>query len=121
MAIEKGILKGIIWHQGEGDSIEESSPVYEQNLVSFVNRIRKDLGLPDVPFIAGQLGEFLREEHAFARVVNDVIIRLPEFVDNAAVVDSKSLTVMSDDVHFHSVSAREFGKRYAAAMLKMEK
>ena len=120
IAMKNGIVKGILWHQGEGDSIEESAPVYEQNLVSFVHRLRKDLGLPDVPFIAGQLGEFFREEHSFARVVNEAIIRLPEHVDNVAVVDSKGLTVKSDNVHFNAESAREFGRRYAAAMLKME-
>ena len=120
IAMKNGTLKGILWHQGEGDSNEESAPVYEQNLVSFVQRVRKDLGLPDVPFIAGQLGEYWREEHSFARVVNEAIIRLPEYVDNAAVVDSKGLTVKADNVHFNSESAREFGRRYAAAMLKME-
>ena len=121
IAMKQGVLKGILWHQGEGDSSEELAPVYEQNLTGFIAAIRQDLGAPDVPFVAGQLGELFMEEHPFARVVNDALTRLPQNVSNTTCVDVKGFSVKEDNVHFNSASAREFGRRYAEAMLRLEK
>ena len=121
IALKQGVLKGILWHQGEGNSSEELAPVYEQNLIGFIAVIRQDLGAPDVPFVVGQLGEFFMEEHPFARVVNDALTRLPENVLNTACVDAKGLSVKEDNVHFNSASARELGRRYAEAIIGLEK
>jgi len=64
-AMKSGVLKGILWHQGEGDSREESAPVYEQNLAGLIASIRQDLGVPDVPFIVGRLGDYFTEPDIF--------------------------------------------------------
>src|SRR5690606_3114223 len=55
IAMKRGVLKGILWHQGESDSNIEDSKVYLANLVALIGHIREDLGVPDLPFIAGQL------------------------------------------------------------------
>ena len=53
--MKDGVLKGILWHQGEADSRPDRAGVYEAKLHALIARLRDDLGAPDVPFIAGQM------------------------------------------------------------------
>ena len=58
VALKDGTLKGILWHQGESDSNPETASVYEQKLHALIARFRRELSAPDVPFLAGQMGQF---------------------------------------------------------------
>jgi hypothetical protein len=87
---------------------------------------RKDLDATDVPFVAGKLGEFLKEtskdgKPVHWKLVNEQISQIPTLVKNAAVVDSSGLKHKGDMVHFDSASLRELGKRYAKAMQELQK
>lgn len=125
-ALKVGTLKGILWHQGEGDSgSEKTASNYGERLAQMVRDLRTELGCGDVPFVAGKLGEFLRRESAegkpsFWPLVNEQIESLPTRVSNAACVSSQELKHKGDVVHFDSASLREFGKRYATAMRKLQ-
>lgn len=86
-----------------------------------VKDLRADLGAGDVPFVAGELGEFLERTNkegrpSFWPVVNEQLATLPGLVPNADVVDSAGLKHKGDGVHFDTPSLREFGVRYATAM-----
>jgi hypothetical protein len=123
-AMADGQLKGILWHQGEGDSKrEEDAESYGERLAKMVTDLRADLGAGDVPFVAGRLGEFLKAkdgEPAFFDVVNTGIDSIATRVSKAAAVPSTELKHKGDRVHFDSASLREFGKRYAAAMKNLQ-
>jgi len=57
-AIEKGTIKGVLWHQGESDTVnDERANSYEAKLHKLIADIRKDLQIDDLPFIVGNLGE----------------------------------------------------------------
>jgi hypothetical protein len=117
-AMESGMLKGILWHQGESDSQPGKADVYEQKLHELIARLRKDLGTPEVPFIAGQLGQFEGRPWSDAKRLVDAALReLPQSVPHAAFVSSDGLTHKGDQVHFDAKSCREFGQRYARAYL----
>ena len=120
IALKNGVLKGILWHQGEGDSIEESAPAYEQNLMGLIDKIRRDLDSPELPFVVGEMGDLWMDEHPFARVVNDMLKRIPDSVEHTACVSAQGLTVKDDRVHFDTKSAREMGRRFAGAMMELE-
>lgn len=126
-AMKDGILKGVLWHQGEGDAADpEKATSYATRLAAMVGDLRKDLGAPDVPFVAGKLGEFLADTTKDGRpshwkTVNVQIAGLPALVEHAAVVESAGLKHKGDVVHFDSASLREFGRRYAQAMQKLQK
>ncbi|MFH1266751.1 MAG: sialate O-acetylesterase, partial [Planctomycetota bacterium] len=116
IAMQRGTLKAILWHQGESDSKPELAGVYEKKLHALVARFRKEFGVPGLPFIAGQLGHFPDRPWDEARsLVNSVHESLPKKVKNTAFVASKGLTHKGDKVHFDAKSIREFGKRYAEA------
>ncbi|MES2240984.1 MAG: sialate O-acetylesterase [Bacteroidota bacterium] len=116
IAIEKGQLKGILWHQGESDNDASKSVVYLQKLKELVANLRKDLNAPNLPFVAGEIGRFNTEDY-----INKIVNTLPAEVANTAVVSSEGLTDKGDHLHFDSPSARELGKRYAVAMKKLLK
>ncbi|MCA9072722.1 MAG: sialate O-acetylesterase, partial [Planctomycetaceae bacterium] len=58
LALKDGTLKGILWHQGESDSKPEAAPQYAKRLHHLIDRFREELNAPEVPFIAGQMGQF---------------------------------------------------------------
>ncbi len=125
-AQEHGTLRGILWHQGEGDSgTEANARSYGERLAKTIAGFRKDLEAPGVPFVAGELGHFLLPttdagKPKFWKVVNEQINDLPNKVPHTAAVSAEGLKHKGDDVHFDSASLREFGRRYAKALAEVK-
>lgn len=115
IAMQKGELKGILWHQGESDNDVTKSAVYLQKLKQLIANLRKDLDSPNLPFVAGEIGHFNKQDY-----INKIVNTLPAEVENSAVVSSEGLTDKGDHLHFDSPSARELGKRYATEMKKLQ-
>ncbi|MBT8038392.1 MAG: sialate O-acetylesterase [Verrucomicrobiae bacterium] len=109
-AQKSGTLKGVLWHQGESN--HGNADGYLEKLSALVNALRKDLGCPELPFIAGQVIK--------SPTINQQIAQLPEKVDRTAFVSSAGLKG-KDRWHFDTPSMKELGKRYAEAMLKLNK
>ena len=125
LGLKDGTLKGILWHQGEGDSGNENlASSYGERLAKMVADLRADLGAGEIPFVAGKLGGFLKRADKSGKpshwpLVNEQIAALPKSVPNTASVESTGLNHKGDTLHFDSPSLREFGKRYADAMKKL--
>ncbi|MEM9458026.1 MAG: sialate O-acetylesterase [Myxococcota bacterium] len=50
-------LEGIAWHQGWNDRIDEAlNEEYESNAVHFVNDLRAEFEIPDLPFVLATTG-----------------------------------------------------------------
>ena len=113
-ALKSGRLKGIVWHQGESNATKLKD--YMANLQELIAALRKDLGAPNVPFIAGQLSE----DKDFRKVFNGMILELPELVKNSGVVQSKR-TATIDKTHFNTRSQLLMGKRFAKKMQELQK
>lgn len=120
LAQEKGVIKGILWHQGEGDSSDKAAVVYAGKLKNLVLAFRKELNT-DAPFLVGQLGMFKKPWLEGRKAVDRAHRELPQQVPNAAFVSAEGLVDGGDDVHFDNKSQREFGKRYAAAYFQLIK
>ena len=84
LAMRTGTLKGVLWHQGESDSTPALAQTYGERLDQMIRDLRADLDSPGLPFVAGQLGEFLytrgSNNVAEVRLVNDTLARLAERV-----------------------------------------
>jgi hypothetical protein len=120
LALQSGTLKGILWHQGESDSSRELAPTYETKLHALIARFRAELGVPNVPFIVGQLGKFEDSPWSeFKAMVDRAHRELPGNVPHTAFVSAEGLKHKGDKVHFDADSYREFGRRYADAYLKL--
>ena len=121
IALKSGHLKGILWHQGEAECDNEGrARAYAKNLTAVATGFRRDLNAPDVPFIAGELGEFLYtrtgNKDPYSRVVNEQIDSLPTLLPHSAVVSSAGLAHKGDELHFSAEAQREFGRRYFEAL-----
>lgn len=121
-ALAGGVLKGVLWHQGETDSGNtDDANRYGQRLESMISRLRLDLEAEAVPVITGELGQFL--EHYSTPLLHKVINRqlgeLEGRVSYYACVSAAGLTDNGDALHFNAASLREFGRRYADAYVGM--
>lgn len=116
IAMRDGVVKGIIWHQGEADSREERASVYLEKLQILVIRLRNEIGNQHVPFVAGELG-YYKERYM---LINRELKKLSKVIPNAAVATSEGLVHKGDDTHLDSKSARELGVRMAEKMQQLQ-
>ena len=120
IAVQSGVIKGIIWHQGESDSKPERSKVYQAKLEELIGKFRRELGDDDLPFVVGKLGDFYVARNPNAKTINTILEKIPLTVKNTACADTTGLTPKNDLVHFDAKSERELGRRYAEWMIKLE-
>lgn len=121
-AMKDGMLKGILWHQGESDSKPASSKAYEARLHTLIRRLRAESGDKNVPFIVGQLGQFPERPWDENRKRVDQAHRaVPDKIENTAFVPSDGLKHKGDNTHFSTEAYKELGKRYAKAYLSLIK
>lgn len=119
-ALAAGVLKGVLWHQGESDSEKpEDAESYGQRLTQMFQDLRADLQAPEVPIVVGQLGEFVR--FPYAKTVQDAIKGLPQHLPHVGFADSQGLPHKGDSLHFSADAEREFGRRYADVMEQLQK
>lgn len=119
-AMKDGELKAVLWHQGESDAEPELANSYEENLRNVISQFREDLGIPELPFIIGQLGQFPGKPWTeWERTVDRAHRNIAEADQNIVFVTSEDLLPMKDRIHFNAESLRRFGGRYAEAYLGM--
>jgi hypothetical protein len=108
-AQQYGTVKGILWHQGEGN---RSDVAYLTKLAKLINDLRADLGDPDLAFVAGEVyngpGAYTASAGFNARLA-----ALPQQVANTGVITTAGTSVWDTTTHFDSVSQRILGYRYA--------
>ena len=112
-ALKKGTVRGILFHQGESNSGQSTWPGQVKEIV---DSLKKDFGWGDLPFLAGELR--YQDQGGCCYGHNTQVNKLPSLITNCSVVSAKGLPGLSTDVyHFSLVGMREFGHRYAAAMV----
>jgi len=112
LAQKEGVIKGILFHQGETNT---NSPDWKNKVADVVKNLKTDLQLGNVPFLAGEL---LASTGACCGSHNVEVNKLPSLIPNAHVISSAGL-LGADGAHFTSASYREFGKRYAKKMIEL--
>ena len=119
-AMETSELTAILWHQGESDSCGGRYKNYYQKLSTLVTSLRKELDVPEVPFIVGGLGDYLGKsgfgkssvEYNF---INQELHKYAENNRNCYFVTGKELNPNPDGIHINAESQRRFGIRYFEA------
>ncbi len=122
LALESGVLKGILWNQGGSDGKPGLAEQYEGHLIKLIERLRSELDVPDVPFLIGQMGSFPErpwDEHR--RAVDAAHRAVASKLDSVGFVSSEGLQHKGDQIHFDSASSRELGRRYYAAYRELAK
>ena len=109
LATPNTTLKGVLWHQGESNRSDSN---YLTKLSAFIANLRSDLGISDLPFIAGQISMDRADNATF----NTNLKTLPSLVSNTDYTESDSLGT-TDLTHFDSSAQRVLGERYASKVL----
>ena len=116
-------LAGILWHQGESDSVSlERAATYQEKLVAFFRDLREALGCGDVPVVMGELADvsgFRNGLFRYHREVTAEIRRAAARIPRCAVVGVEGLTLRADRAHFDSRSLRALGRRYFDAYQRL--
>lgn len=114
MAQQRGEIRGMIFHQGETDT---NQPTWPNRVKTVVDRLRSDLGVGEVPFIAGEL-----LIGGCCQVHNNLVNQLTTIITNTSVARANGFTPLPNDgfgnLHFDLTSQREFGRRYGQLMLE---
>jgi len=124
-AMQNSELIGILWHQGESDSMNGNYKVYYQKLLSIIDALRKELNAPDIPLIIGGLGDFLGKE-GFGKncteynLINHELQKFAFEQDNCYFATAEGLTSNPDWIHMDAISQRKFGLRYFEAFSKKQ-
>lgn len=117
-AQKKGVIKGILLHQGESNT---GDSLWVNKVKGVYDHLLKDLNLKPglVPLLAGEVVN--ADQGGVCASMNNIIAKLPQTIPGAHVISSKGCTVAADKLHFNATGYRELGKRYAAKMLSLLK
>ncbi|MCD0488828.1 hypothetical protein LPB86_11340 [Pedobacter sp. MC2016-14] len=119
VALKSGTLRGILWHQGEGNSSKERYKTYEEHFENLLANLGRDLSIDmdKIPVIMGELGYFYVSKMPLeinqGMYINAISHRLAQKKINRYCVSAEGLTDKGDKTHFDTPSLRELGKRYA--------
>jgi len=108
LAQQSGVIRGIIFHQGESDT---GQAVWVEKVKGMVTDLRTDLGLGEVPFLAGEV-----LHGGCCASHNPIVAQLPANISNAFVISASGLAG-ADSAHFDLAGQRELGARYGRTML----
>ena len=130
LAQRTSTIAGVLWHQGESDCYKHLYPRYAEKLVPILMALRRDLGLDDVPFLLGGLGEYLADhswrdeegEPVFTNYVhvNAALQSIAESQPMTGFVSAAGLKGNPDNMHFSAAALREFGLRYYDVFTSLE-
>jgi len=137
-----GVLRGILWHQGESDANNRCAGEYLANLESLakelrlqINPDRRGVGLrqPDanLPFVLGTMSRGIDENGDLSnfwtekQLIDDAHRILPSKINHAALTISDDLTPANgfpcgndNCIHYGPAALREMGRRYYEALLR---
>lgn len=115
-AQQKGVIKGILLHQGCTNNGQKDWPVRVKRIYV---RLLHDLGLneEETPLLIGEL--LSQEQGGICWGHNNVIAKTQPVIPNSYVVSSKDCPGASDGLHFTAEGYRMIGKRYAEKMLEL--
>lgn len=116
-AMESGVVKGMIWHQGEANSSSNDSTGYINKLQDLIDGVRALTDNPKLPVVIGELGQYKEQYQNF----NKILVQVPGKIPYTALATSEDLMHNGDTTHFNGESANEYGKRYAEKMKELQK
>ena len=109
-------LKGILWHQGEGDLARANADKYYENFYNMITTFRNSLNMPNLPVFVGEISENISENWNIKKDMtvyfNKKLVELVEKIDNCYLVKASDLPLKFDGLHFTASSLRTLGVRY---------
>lgn len=115
-----GILKAVLWHQGESNADSIRFPHYKKDLKTMYNLIRRYADNEHLPILTGHLGCYaVPDKKALQwKQLNRIISEVVNEDGYAWLIETSDLTCNLDRIHFDAASQRLLGIRFANLFLK---
>ncbi len=137
-----GILRGILWHQGESDANNACAGSYAANLERLAQEFRTNIDADarggdlrrndsNIPFVVGTMSRGIDERDdlstfsAAKQIIDDAHRNLPNTIASGAVSNHDDLVPANGFpcgnttcVHFGAEALREMGRRYYDGLLR---
>lgn len=123
LAKKYGMIKGILWHQGEANANADLILQYGKNLESLMAKMRTTVDDPSLVILMAQLGSFA-EPTEWQQQWDSINAILKDYTtrrENTYLIHTQDLKSKDDHIHFDSESQRKMGKRYAQKFLQVSK
>jgi hypothetical protein len=111
IAKKYGIIKGILWHQGESNANKNDWYDHKNRMTNLFLKFRDIVNNKDLPILIGQVGSYSGDEYWLK--INEQIKRYSLSDTNSIIISTSDLKDKGDKVHFNSESQRLLGKRFA--------
>lgn len=119
---------GMAWFQGENDAAKEvAATTYEENLRTLIATYRKDLNVPNMPFVMAQInssyGKFRKEGPGMVRNAMETVANQDKKVDVIKTSMDKSWSDYpkhSDNVHYNEVGQKRFGIAFVEKLMGLQ-
>ncbi|KAL8494512.1 hypothetical protein ACS0TY_025353 [Phlomoides rotata] len=110
---EGGVIRALLWYQGEADSASVVTSIYGEKFKKFVSDVRTDLQLPNLPVIQVAINKRLDQEDSEIRK-QQLGVKFP----NVVTVDAKgSSYILADSIHLDTAGATHVGQMLAEAFV----
>ena len=106
-------VRGMLWYQGESDTGVDQAKVYTDRMIELVAAVRRDMGIPGLPWLIVQLGCFIARDNASGwNSVREQQRLLPSRIRNLEVAPAVDLP-LDDGIHIAGTGQAILGKRLA--------
>jgi|GEM_PF-1523940 len=112
IASTDGVLKGVLFHQGEANVFDSTYSTWPAKVKNVISGFRKEFKDPQLKFLIGELGYYRSEFKNLNILIPDLVATTPY----TYMVSAESLEHKGDNLHFSSASATTLGIRYAQAL-----
>ncbi|ANW95292.1 hypothetical protein AXE80_02870 [Wenyingzhuangia fucanilytica] len=118
-------ILGMVWMQGENDgALDVSAKNYGKNLKELLASYRRDLNLPNLPFVAGQTNSHYGVKGG-SDMVRQGFLDFEKSEDHVAVIKTlrdspyTDFPKHSDNVHYNAEGQKRFGIAFAKALMTL--
>ena len=93
IASEVGIIKGILWHQGENNANQIQFKNYDKNLQKLFLNFRRVVRNDSLPIMVGELGKFLRKQEfdSYPDSINHTLKHITDLDKNVLLIKTDDL------------------------------
>ena len=110
-SLKYGILKGILWHQGEADAHSKTDCRSLPGKIwkTLFDKFRKITANDSLPLVVGKLGSFAVNQDSWDEI-NESIEAYGLSDEYCEVVETYDLEHKGDRIHFNAAAQRALGK-----------
>lgn len=114
--------RAFVWVQGESDANAKDAPAYVANLTKMLKSLRTELDAPDLILLLGVNTRFGNGKNPFMPKVIEAQKEVAATLPHSRYVDTAGAeTLPPSHTHFTAVGTLEIGRRYADALLAVER